>query len=740
GIEWHISAWKSSQDPGISNFTWSIDTHGYPQFLLRDGLEVIYRHGPWNGERFSGSSWPFKNNYFSYNMVVNETEALISYNQVDSSVISKSTVNSSGHLERSVWLEDKKIWEVIVTLPKDICDTYKKCGAYGSCSNADAETLCSCLDEKKFKPVNKESWEIGDWAGGCVRRIPLDCKSGTDGFIKYSNVKSPARTFELGFFKPGSSENTYLGIWYKKISVRTVVWVANRDYPLTGVSSGHVLRIVNPGNLVLMNSTSNVVWSSNSTSSGNATAQLDDTGNLHATRKRTGNERRDSETIKQHDLLYSFPERPAKLGVKVKNRHVTKDILLVRYYEIFEDLNGVPEERNANRMLLVNRPFVDATISGLREDYNGLKSTLLARQAPIAFHELQRLLADHDYMIKQSVPAIPLQTGSSPQVFTTTTSRTSSQTGSSQQDHVPKIVVGMVAPPTTVGVVVVKTIEPTEDNSIGHPIRIQFMKHETDVALVTFHQIALTVTLLPSKTGNNFRLIMLIIALNLPRGFLTGSNSHVSPDSSSINNSEPYYGENFLHVGNDLLGDEGQDFVHHPPHGTKLRWRILKSSQFLSPLGIMHRRSCPHTSKQNGFVERRHRHVVETWLTFLLNLVLFDPSTYTTTTTSIEIEPTTFDSANKSPKRRAVMAQEYDVLMRNDAWSFVPPIPNANVVDCKWVYKFKRDQTWAITRYKARLVAKGFNQQQGIDYFETFSPVVKSTTIHTVLSLAVTKR
>ncbi|GKG15308.1 nucleotide-binding alpha-beta plait domain-containing protein, partial [Tanacetum coccineum] len=46
-------------------------------------------------------------------------------------------------------------------------------------------------------------------------------------------------------------------------------------------------------------------------------------------------------------------------------------------------------------------------IVGLHEDYNGLKSTLLARQAPTAFHELQGLLADHDYMIKQYVPAIP---------------------------------------------------------------------------------------------------------------------------------------------------------------------------------------------------------------------------------------------------------------------------------------------------------------------------------------------
>lgn len=191
GIEWHLSSWKSSQDPGIGNFTWSIDTHGYPQFLLRAGSEVKYRHGPWNGERFSGSSWPFKNNYFSYEMVVNETEALIFYNLADSSVVSKSTVNYSGHLERSVWLEDKKLWEVIVTLPKDLCDTYKICGAYGSCSNADAQTLCSCLDEEKFEPVNKGGWEIGDWAGGCVRRVPLNCKDGTDGFIKYSNVKLP---------------------------------------------------------------------------------------------------------------------------------------------------------------------------------------------------------------------------------------------------------------------------------------------------------------------------------------------------------------------------------------------------------------------------------------------------------------------------------------------------------------------------------------------------------------------
>ncbi|GJU15001.1 uncharacterized mitochondrial protein-like protein, partial [Tanacetum coccineum] len=61
--------------------------------------------------------------------------------------------------------------------------------------------------------------------------------------------------------------------------------------------------------------------------------------------------------------------------------------------------------------------------------------------------------------------------------------------------------------------------------------------------------------------------------------------------------------------------------------------------------------------------------------------VLFDPSAYTTIITFTEIEPTTFVSANKSPKWQADMTQEYAALMRNVTWSLVPPIPNANVVD-----------------------------------------------------------
>lgn len=85
------------------------------------------------------------------------------------------------------------------------------------------------------------------------------------------------------------------------------------------------------------------------------------------------------------------------------------------------------------------------------------------------------------------------------------------------------------------------------------------------------------------------------------------------------------------------------------------------------------------------------------------------------------------------------MDEEYQALMRNQTWHLVPPKKGQNVIDCKWVYKIKKRADGTIDRYKACLVAKGFKQRYGIDYEETFSPVVKATTIRTILSIAVSK-
>jgi hypothetical protein len=85
---------------------------------------------------------------------------------------------------------------------------------------------------------------------------------------------------------------------------------------------------------------------------------------------------------------------------------------------------------------------------------------------------------------------------------------------------------------------------------------------------------------------------------------------------------------------------------------------------------------------------------------------------------------------------RNAMQLEFNALLHNQTWSLVPPQASQNPVRCKWVFKLKRKANGSIERHKARLVAKGFHQQAGVDYGETYSPVVKPTTIRTVLSLA----
>uniref|UniRef100_A0A2N9IS10 Reverse transcriptase Ty1/copia-type domain-containing protein n=1 Tax=Fagus sylvatica TaxID=28930 RepID=A0A2N9IS10_FAGSY len=101
------------------------------------------------------------------------------------------------------------------------------------------------------------------------------------------------------------------------------------------------------------------------------------------------------------------------------------------------------------------------------------------------------------------------------------------------------------------------------------------------------------------------------------------------------------------------------------------------------------------------------------------------------------IEPTCYSQAVKHAKWRQAMADEFNALQRNGTWSLVPPRSDMNILPNKWVFKIKKCSDGSVKRYKARLVANGFHQQEGLDYTETFSLVVKHSIIRTVLALAV---
>ncbi|KAL6339591.1 hypothetical protein AAG906_034676 [Vitis piasezkii] len=104
-----------------------------------------------------------------------------------------------------------------------------------------------------------------------------------------------------------------------------------------------------------------------------------------------------------------------------------------------------------------------------------------------------------------------------------------------------------------------------------------------------------------------------------------------------------------------------------------------------------------------------------------------------------------FPSSTSSPTNRPIppatsnqnaMTDEYLALLRNDTWNLVPPPTDRKLIGCKWVFKVKENPDGTINKYKALLVAKGFHQIAGFDFNETFSPVVKPTTIRIVLTIA----
>ena len=81
------------------------------------------------------------------------------------------------------------------------------------------------------------------------------------------------------------------------------------------------------------------------------------------------------------------------------------------------------------------------------------------------------------------------------------------------------------------------------------------------------------------------------------------------------------------------------------------------------------------------------------------------------------------------------MKMEMDSLHSNQVWELVEPPADRKIVGSKWIFKQKGDADGAVERYKARLVAQGCTQWFGLDYEETFSPVVGFESIRSMVAL-----
>lgn len=98
--------------------------------------------------------------------------------------------------------------------------------------------------------------------------------------------------------------------------------------------------------------------------------------------------------------------------------------------------------------------------------------------------------------------------------------------------------------------------------------------------------------------------------------------------------------------------------------------------------------------------------------------------------------PTSHKTALLDPNLKPAMDDAIDSFIETKTWDLVPRPSNTNIVHCMWLYKHKLDANGQPFKHKPRLVANGRSQEEGVDYNENFSPVVKPVTIRTVIEVS----
>ncbi|KAL0360689.1 UNVERIFIED_CONTAM: Retrovirus-related Pol polyprotein from transposon TNT 1-94 [Sesamum radiatum] len=105
----------------------------------------------------------------------------------------------------------------------------------------------------------------------------------------------------------------------------------------------------------------------------------------------------------------------------------------------------------------------------------------------------------------------------------------------------------------------------------------------------------------------------------------------------------------------------------------------------------------------------------------------------------LENEPRTINEALSSPEApfwKEAINSEIESIMQNHTWELMDLPPGSTPLGCKWILKRKYKADGSIDKYKARLVAKGFKQKEGLDFFDTYSPVTRITSIRVLIAIA----
>ena len=100
------------------------------------------------------------------------------------------------------------------------------------------------------------------------------------------------------------------------------------------------------------------------------------------------------------------------------------------------------------------------------------------------------------------------------------------------------------------------------------------------------------------------------------------------------------------------------------------------------------------------------------------------------------MEPKAFKDAEHDENWIMAMQEELNQFERSRVWTLVPASKDHSIIGTKWVFRNKMDESGNVIRNKARLVAQGYNQEEGIDFDESFAPVARLEAIRMLLAYA----
>ncbi|KAG0527649.1 hypothetical protein BDA96_06G251300 [Sorghum bicolor] len=194
GVEWSLTSWLAKDDPATGAYRRVMGTRGLPDIVTWHGSAKKYRAGPWNGRWFSGvPEMDSQYKLFNIQMVDGPDEVTYVLNTTAGTPFTRVMLDEVGKVQVLLWISSSREWREFPWLPRDACDDYALCGAFGLC-NVGAASAPSCSCAVGFSPVNSSEWSRKESSGGCQRDVQLECGNGTaatDRFTLVPGVKLP---------------------------------------------------------------------------------------------------------------------------------------------------------------------------------------------------------------------------------------------------------------------------------------------------------------------------------------------------------------------------------------------------------------------------------------------------------------------------------------------------------------------------------------------------------------------